>query len=147
MSVTDTPRPRGRWLRLLPCLILVAVALGQILLALTAGLSPWHGGGFGMFATTDSRGARHLHVFAIRPGLEREVRPPPPLEHLAQRVRALPSQSNLRSLALEIAALPAPDHGPPTAVRIEVWRTRFDPDTLAPSSDILRALEVPLAAE
>ena len=34
-------------------LLLIAVALRQIILVQTAGLSPWHGGGFGMFASID----------------------------------------------------------------------------------------------
>ena len=34
-------------------LLLTTVALRQIVLVHTAGLSPWHGGGFGMFASMD----------------------------------------------------------------------------------------------
>ncbi|MBT9313893.1 hypothetical protein [Leptothoe spongobia] len=34
-------------------LLLTTVALRQIILVHTAGLSPWHGGGFGMFASID----------------------------------------------------------------------------------------------
>lgn len=34
-------------------LLLTAVALRQIVLVHAAGLSPWHGGGFGMFASVD----------------------------------------------------------------------------------------------
>ncbi|MEM9267148.1 MAG: hypothetical protein AAGA46_16655 [Cyanobacteria bacterium P01_F01_bin.13] len=34
-------------------LLLTTVALRQIVLVHTAGLSPWHGGGFGMFASVD----------------------------------------------------------------------------------------------
>lgn len=34
-------------------LLLTTVALRQIVLVHTAGLSPWHGGGFGMFASID----------------------------------------------------------------------------------------------
>ena len=29
-------------------------------------------------------------------------------------------------------------------MRVEVWRTRFDPETLIPSSHMLRSLEVSL---
>ena len=56
----------------------------------------------------------------------------------------LPSDANLRALALGIGAIPTPDPTPPTAVRVELWRTRFDPETLAPSSELLRAVVVPL---
>ena len=34
-------------------LLLTGIALRQIVLVQTAGLSPWHGGGFGMFASID----------------------------------------------------------------------------------------------
>ncbi len=138
---------RARWLRLLPGLLLAAVALHQVLLARTQGLSAWSGGGFGMFSTVDAGATRHLHAFAIRPGVLRELRPPPSLEKRVLRTLVLPSGANLRALALALAELPAPDHGPPRAVHIQVWNTRYDPETLAPSSRILRALEVPLAAD
>ncbi|MEE9607376.1 MAG: hypothetical protein V3U03_06510 [Myxococcota bacterium] len=137
----------ARWLRLLPGLLLAAVALHQVWLARTQGLSAWSGGGFGMFSTVDAGATRHLHAFAIRPGVLRELRPPPSLEKRVLRTLALPSGANLRALALELAELPSPDHGPPHAVHIQVWTTRYDPETLAPSSRILRALEVPLAAD
>ena len=97
-----------------------------------------------MFASTDAGSRRHLHVFVLRPGLERELPPPRALEELTRRVRILPSAANLRALALEIAALPTPDPGPATAVRIDVWRTRFEPEPLVPSSHILRSLELSL---
>ncbi|MBR8827921.1 MAG: hypothetical protein DSM107014_08465 [Gomphosphaeria aponina SAG 52.96 = DSM 107014] len=42
----------------LPSLILIMVALGQIYLAQTANLSPWKGGGFGMFAAIDAPSMR-----------------------------------------------------------------------------------------
>ena len=137
-------RASTHWLAYLPSTLLVAVALSQLVLAHSAALSPWAGGGFGMFSSTDAGARRHLHVFAIRPGLEIEVPPPRALGKLARRARVLPSDANLRALALEISALPSPDPGAPTSVRVEVWRTRFDPETLIPSSHMLRSLEVSL---
>jgi hypothetical protein len=58
--VIDDPAPesRGGWPALLPVSLLVVVAGAQVTLATTAGLSPWKGGGFGMFATTDDAGRR-----------------------------------------------------------------------------------------
>ncbi len=137
----------ARRLAHLPIAILVGVALSQIVLAQRSGLSPWSGGGFGMFSTTDAGARRHLHVFVLRPGLERELPPPQALQELTRRVRVLPSERNLRALALEMAAAPTPDPGPATAVRIEVWRTTFEPDSLTPSTHILRSLEVPLEGD
>ena len=98
---------RARWLRLLPGLLLAAVALHQVWLARTQGLSAWSGGGFGMFSTVDAGATRHLHAFAIRPGVLRELRPPPSLEKRVLRTLALPSGANLRGLALHSSSAPS----------------------------------------
>ncbi len=131
-------------LRFLPGLLLIAVAAHQIALAHTSGLAAWSGGGFGMFASTDASATRHLHAYVRRPGLRREVRPAQRHGDLVRRALALPSEPNLRRLAAALARLPTPDHGPATAVEIQVWHTRFDPETLTPTSHILRSIEVPL---
>jgi hypothetical protein len=145
-SATDRPKVRSweRWVRLVPAFLLVVIAAHQLYLSAAAGLSPWSGGGFGMFSTTDAGSTRHLHAFVLRPGIEREVRVPEALQDRERRLLALPSDANLRALALELAELPAPDHGPATGVRIQVWRTRFDPNTLAPVGEVHRGLKVSL---
>jgi hypothetical protein len=139
--------PWARRLRILPGALLILVASQQILLAHTSGLSAWSGGGFGMFSSTDAGATRHLHAFVRRPGLRREIRPPRSLAEKVQRVLTLPSDANLRALAAEIADVPTPDHGPTTAVELQVWHTRFDPKTLTPKARILRAVEVPLGSD
>ena len=133
-----------RWIRFAPAFLLVAVATHQLYLSATAGLSPWSGGGFGMFSTMDAGANRHLHAFVLRPGIQREVRVPEALEDRERRVLTLPSDTNLRALALALADLPTSDYGPATGVRIQVWRTRFDPNTLTPVGEIHRALTVSL---
>jgi hypothetical protein len=145
-SGTDRPSKRSweRWVRFVPAFLLLVVAGHQLYLSFTDGLSPWSGGGFGMFSTTDAGGNRHLHAFVLRPGIEREVSVPEALKPLERRSLTLPSNANLRALALELADLPAPDHGAATGVRIQVWRTRFDSDTLVPLGGIHRALKVSL---
>lgn len=129
-------------MRYVPALLLVGVAAHQVFLANTVGLSPWSGGGFGMFSTTDAGSSRHLHAFVIRPGIHREVQIPEALKDRAKRVATLPSDANLRALAFELADLPTPDHGPATSVRIQVWHTEFDPAGLIPIGRILTSLEV-----
>lgn len=131
----------------LPVLVLVVVALSQLLLARTQALSPWSGGGFGMFSTLDHASRRHLHAFVVRPGLRREVVAPPALAEEISRALALPTEARLRSLAVALANTPTPDHGPPTGLQIQVWNTRFDPATLTPSSHILREFLLPLDEE
>ena len=139
--------PWARRLRALPAALLILVAAHQIVLAKTSGMSAWKGGGFGMFASTDAGERRHLHAFVLRPGLRREVRPPRALAERVQRTLSLPSDRNLRALAVEIAEVPTPDHGPPEAVELQLWHVRFDPETLAPAGQLLRSIEVPVAIE
>lgn len=52
-SESESPEPGflDRWLA---ALILCGIAIAQLILANTGDLSPWKGGGFGMFATVDS---------------------------------------------------------------------------------------------
>lgn len=45
--------------------VLILVACLQLFLAQTQGLTPWKGGGFGMFSTVDSGGARFLRIYLV----------------------------------------------------------------------------------
>ncbi len=46
-------------------LLLISVALRQIILVYTVGLTPWKGGGFGMFSSVDKARSRLIVVRAI----------------------------------------------------------------------------------
>jgi len=123
------------------------VALHQVWLVRTADLNAWSGGGFGMFSTTDAWGRRHLHAWAVRPGERRELEVPDELRRLERRALALPDQQRLRALALALAGIEAdaePGAGPPTAIEIQVFATRYDVETLGPSGALLNSLAVPL---
>lgn len=121
-----------------PSLLLVVVALYQVGLAYTVDLSPWLGGGFGMFSTMDDGVNRSLRVFLVRKGQEEEGALPAGLADLERRARVLPSAAHLSALATAIAAAYADAAERLDAVRIEVWRTRFDATTLTPRSQRLR---------
>jgi hypothetical protein len=123
---------------------MTVVALHQILLAETQALSSWSGGGFGMFSSVDAGSTRHLHAFQIRPGLYREVHPPAFLEGEVLRMLTLPNPERMREVAMALADARASDHGAPTSILLQVWHTRYDPETLAAKSHILRELELPL---
>ena len=133
---------KPQWFWYLPSLLLLIVAGNQLRLVSIASLSPWWGGGFGMFATTDAWATRHLHVFAIRPGVRRELEIPFSLRKKVERVLTLPSDARLQALARQFANAPTPDEGPLEAIELQVWATQFDPDTLAPSSTPIRFLTV-----
>jgi hypothetical protein len=138
-------------LRVLPPLLLISVAVAQIAAAKTGPLSPWLGGGFGMFASTDSWSRRHLHAVALRPGLREELELPDFLRVEVRRALALPTERNLHALARELEAYEReagdPDAGPLEAISIRVVRARFDRDTLAPSGEPIASLEVPTGLE
>lgn len=130
--------------RCLPAVLLVVLALSQIYLVKTTSLSPWAGGGFGMFSTPDAPRSRVVRVYVLTPGVRREVDIPGSLADAALRAAAMPTDPRLRALALEIARVPTPEAVPPRAVVVEVWRTEYDPETLAPSPRIMKSLEAPV---
>jgi hypothetical protein len=132
-------RSLARRLRHLPVALLVAVACVQVALAHTAGLTAWVGGGFGMFATTDGWGRRHVHAWALRPGLRRELEISPALGRDLLRALALPDDRGLRALAERLATLPSRDQGPLEAIELHVYGVRFDRETLASSGVLLRS--------
>jgi len=121
------------------------VALHQLWLVERFELSAWSGGGFGMFSTTDGRSARHLHVYALSPGLRVELEIPVELDERALEAAALPEDARLRALARDFAKYAGSDFESPESIRLEVYATRWDAQTLAPAGVLLRAVEVPVA--
>jgi hypothetical protein len=122
----------------LPPILLVIVALHQIYLAKTALLSPWKGGGFGMFSSTELGPARTVRVFVSAPDRSEELQIPDSLTERAQKVGTFPSESLLRNLAEQFVAREHRKERPVSAIRIEVWRTSFDPQTLKPRPEKIR---------
>ena len=122
--------------------MLCGVALHQVYLSRVHGLSPWTGGGFGMFSTTDVGPQRRLRVYLVAEDGPRELGVPVPLEDRAERAAALPTPDRLGEFGRQVAldrggAVPSL-----SAVRVELWRTRFDPDGLVPQPELLRRVDV-----
>jgi hypothetical protein len=128
----------------LPVALLAVVAAAQIGLAATAALTPWCGGGFGMFSTLDSRSARVVRAVALGDGWAAELAIPPALADSERRAAALPSDARLTALARALAPFAPDDLDSPRALRVEVYTTEFAQDDLRPRAVELRALEVPL---
>ena len=126
------------WRAGLPVALLLAVAGGQLVLVKTAGLSPWKGGGFGMFSTTDDAGRRHVRVFVSAPERSEELAIPPSLEDLARRAATLPSNAALSRLARGVVAREDRYERPVDTVRIETWRIDYAPGTLAATTRRMR---------
>jgi hypothetical protein len=124
--------------RTAPAILLAIVAVGQIVLARTADLTPWKGGGFGMFATLDHNAYRRLDV--VVEGTERSeaLEIPPSLEAAAARAAAFPAEWMLRSLAEGVVERERRYRRSVSRVTITVWRTDFDRATLGASERPLR---------
>jgi hypothetical protein len=126
----------------IPVILLISVALVQILLAHAYGLAPWSGGGFGMFSTPDAAQSRHIHAYALSPGVRRELVIPERLRDRVLKAAAFLSESGLKDLALELSEIPTPDARPLGSIVIHVWKTECDKSTLSPSGEIVKSLEV-----
>jgi hypothetical protein len=137
---------RSRWLAVVPALLLVAVAIVQIALALRGPLSPWKGGGFGMFASLDGGSFRTLRVFVEAPERSEEILLPPSLRRLGAKVEAFPSDGMVARLAEEVAVREREAERRVSRVRVEVWRTEYAPRSLEPSRRMLRERTMEVAS-
>ena len=124
-----------RWL---PASLLCVVAIAQIALAARGGLTPWKGGGFGMFSTLDHGAYRGVDVLIEAPNRSEQQDIPPSLDELAARSAAYPGDVLLRPLAEGIVARERRYNRPVSRVTLTVWRTEFDPLTLEAAERPLR---------
>ncbi len=116
----------SRWRVWLPAVLLCVVAIIQIVLAKTVDLSPWKGGGFGMFATIDGSANRHTRIFVEAPGRSEELEIAPSQERWAARTKLFPSEPMFIRLAKTVAAREKRYGRPVERVRLEVWRAEFN---------------------
>ena len=129
---------RSAWRTVLPVALLITVAAAQVTLARTSSLSPWKGGGFGMFSTTDDASRRWARVFVSAPGRSEEIAIPPSLEDAARRAAALPTDVELSRLARRVVEREGRYRRPVETVRIETWRVDYARDSLAATSRRIR---------
>jgi hypothetical protein len=130
----------SRWklLAAAPVLLLAVVALRQIHLARSADLTPWKGGGFGMFASTDGVPQRHLRVFATGPDRSEELTVPEDLEAVAARALVLPDDGRLERLARALAESERKAGRPVASLDLVVLRTSYSARTLWAVSEPIR---------
>ena len=122
---------------LIPAGLLVAVACGQVVLARSGDLTPWKGGGFGMFSTLDHGAFRRIVVVVEAPGRSETLAMPSSLRTSEARAAQYPATWLMRRLADRIAARERRYGRPVTVIRLDVLGTSFDAATL-------RATERPL---
>lgn len=127
-----------RFIILLPPLLLVTVALNQFRLVSSESLSPWSGGGFGMFASADSPGSRHLHVYVHNEAARKEIAFPASLETQLLRAATLPSRYRLEQLASALVQAEPESAFKWDEIVVEVWVNEYQPDTLMPLASLLR---------
>jgi hypothetical protein len=106
----------------LPTALLFAVASTQMVLARRADLSPWKGGGFGMFASVDGLPLRWVRLYVSAPERSEEIAVPPSIEDRAHRVVTWPHPSAIRALASSVIARELREQRPVETVRVEIWR-------------------------
>jgi hypothetical protein len=122
----------------LPCILLLAGTINHFFLVRTGNLSPWLGGGFGMFASTDVAPSRLLFVTLVNEsGEEYAVPLSGKLKKLKRRARGMPGKRQLEVLAREtweqLERNPIDKSGiPMDSLRIEVWKTRYRAGSLQP---------------
>jgi hypothetical protein len=129
--VPDAVSRARRLLPVLPALLLLAVAGAQLALARRALLSPWKGGGFGMFSTLDARPYRYVRIYVEASDRSEELRVPASLEEEATAAEILPTPRNLARLAHAIAERESARGRPVETVSVELWRAEYETESLA----------------
>jgi len=127
--------------RAVPPVLLVIVALVQIALARTADMTAWKAGGFGMFATLDHGAYRGVDIVVDGPDRSEAIEIPASLETAAARAAAFPAGWLMRALAEGVVARERRYQRPVSRVKVTIWRTEFDRETLRPSEQPIRTFE------
>jgi hypothetical protein len=136
---------RAKLLASVPAALMLAVAAAQLTLVKTAELSPWKGGGFGMFATTDGGPNRHVRIY-----LEAGALAAGDHARVARAAQARRASGN----AADAPHARATGHGDGNQARseghladrvcVEVWRREYSEVTLAPEQVLLAEASVEL---
>jgi hypothetical protein len=123
---TEAETRPPRW-AFLACAVLVGVAVLQIATALSTDLTAWKGGGFGMFATAETGGNRQIRAYAVFDA--REQRLALPQGRLRRALLNYPTEERLGAYANALAARHEKRLPGLRAIRVEMWRAAFDPET------------------
>jgi hypothetical protein len=127
-----------------PAVLLICVATAQMTLARHALLSPWKGGGFGMFASIDGLPFRQVRVFVEAPNRSEEIALPESLEVAGAKAATWPHASALERLGRAVIAREHSRGRAADSVRVEVWRAGISPSL---ESTWLKLSEVTIAAD
>jgi hypothetical protein len=135
-----------RWRVWVPALLLVVVASTQIVLSRVADLSPWKGGGFGMFATSDGTATRFVRLYVRAPDRSEEIAIQPSFEPAAASAQRFPSPPlTMARLATAVVAREQRYQRPVTEVTVQVWRTVFHGEPLRANDRLIREVNFDVA--
>lgn len=113
--------------------ILIVVACVQLYNAHFKTLSPWKGGGFGMFSTIDKPENRFLRAYFVTGQGEHPIEIPDSFEirRLTTEIKSIPAKHRLLRLARKLANASNLPKEVDTfnAVRVEVWRIKLEAQT------------------
>lgn len=70
---------------------------------MSAGQTPWKGGGFGMFSTIDAEHARYVRAYLVTPTGERPLILPTEFDRKIAELRAAPNREGLEALAQKLS--------------------------------------------
>lgn len=111
----------------LPSVCLVTVGGLQIGLAFGLDLTPWKGGGFGMFSTTDQPRVRFARIVLLTDrGGEILLTQQRPADAPRLRAASLPIRSTAEALARTAVVNARRSNPHVTGARIEIWKRDFD---------------------
>ena len=110
-----------------PTALLLAVATTQVWLSTTSRLSPWKGGGFGMFASVDGLAFRTVRITVSAPERSEELHVPASLDDLAARTATFPHDAAMERLGRAVGARERRQGRPVQNVTIDVWRAAYSP--------------------
>ena len=116
----------------LPIYLLIVVAIVQLILAHTKDLSPWKGGGFGMFSTVDYPSARKLRVYVISESSPKFHVHHKKYKNLEKSFRTLPTKKRFDEIAQRIAQIVTLDHKTPKDARfliVQYWKHSYSSET------------------
>jgi hypothetical protein len=161
--------PRRVLVACIPSALLCVVALHQAYRVSREGLTPWKGGGFGMFSTIDSQAERFVRLSVTTEGGETFVLPiPAEYRRQVDRARLLPWAPATSALAADLlrqgwvmlgsqspggpsspalvrlatrGALPDGQPVRAAAMRVDIYTVSYDPTSHRLSTRLLRTVE------
>lgn len=126
-------------MRVVPPALLVLVSVAQLCSVSIFHLTPWKGGGFGMFSTLDQAAFRGVDIVIDAPGRSETLDIPASLDLAAARATSCPADWLLRRLAQDVVAREQRYGRAVSHVELTVWTTQFDRVTLAAHKRTIRS--------